>query len=71
MKKLIVFLSYIYLLFPLILLSNDEPTMCPMDMSQFQQDTIPNYLQPWWGGIRIGKFAVLYVDFPDGGSHGE
>jgi hypothetical protein len=66
MKKLIVFYFFLYLLFPIVLHSEDEPTICPMDMSQFPQDTIPNYLQPWWNNIRIGKFAVVYVDFPDG-----
>ena len=66
MKKLIIILSLLYLLFPIVLHSEDEPTMCPMDMSQFPQDTIPNYLQPWWNNIQIGKFAVVYVDFPDG-----
>ncbi len=28
--------------------------------------TIPNHLQPWWGGVRIGYIAVVYIDFPDG-----
>ncbi len=66
MKKLIILLAYLYLLFPIVLVSEDNPTMCPMDMSQFPQDTIPNYLQPWWINVQIGLFAVVFVDFPDG-----
>ena len=66
MKNLIFFFLLLYLLTPALLFSEDEPTICPMDMSQFPQDTIPNYLQPWWNNVRIGKFAVVFVDFPDG-----
>ncbi len=29
-------------------------------------DTIPNYQKSWWGGVRTGPIAVVYVDFPDG-----
>lgn len=66
MKKLIaVFL--LYLLFPFHpILSYEEPTLCQMNMSEVTHDPIPNYLQSWWGYVRTGKFAVVYVDFPDG-----
>lgn len=65
MKKLLCTIILIFFSFPNFSLSSDEPVECKMDMSNFTQ-TIPNYLQPWWNNTRIGKFAVIYVDFPDG-----
>ncbi|MDQ3021131.1 MAG: T9SS type A sorting domain-containing protein [Bacteroidota bacterium] len=66
MKKVIYLFLYVTFLFPSLCIPDDEPTICRMDMSQFAPDSIPNYLQPWWNNLRIGKFAVVYVDFPDG-----
>ncbi|HMS65288.1 MAG TPA: hypothetical protein PKD83_08565 [Ignavibacteria bacterium] len=65
MKKLLVLLLFI-LLFPVQSFPEDDPTLCTMDLTENSTDPIPNYIQPWWNNVRIGKFAVVYVDFPDG-----
>lgn len=65
MKKLLV-LTLFFLLSPIQSFSEDDPTLCTMDLTEYSPDPIPNYLQPWWNNVRIGKFAVVYVDFPDG-----
>ena len=44
---------------------SQDPTPC-LDNYPVLHDSIPNYLQPWWGHIRKGYIAVVYVDFPDG-----
>lgn len=65
MKKLLV-LTLFFLLSPIQSFSEDDPTLCTMDLTEYSPDPIPNYLQSWWNNVRIGKFAVVYVDFPDG-----
>ena len=65
MQKLFIF-TFLILIFPFQLFSNDEPTLYQKDMNQIVQDPIPNYLQPWWNNVETGKFAVIYIDFPDG-----
>jgi M6 family metalloprotease-like protein len=64
MKKLFVVLLHMF--FSSFCFSQDNPTKCQFDQTQLCPETVPNYLQPWWNNTRIGKFAVLFVDFPDG-----
>lgn len=60
-------LSILFLIVnPLSLLSEDEPAPCPTNVSELGFNEIPNYLQPWWGHVETGLFAVVFVDFPDG-----
>jgi len=63
MKSLFYFLVLVF--FSVNLSFSQEPTQC-LHTENIIQDTIPNYLQPWWNQIRTGKLAVVYVDFPDG-----
>jgi hypothetical protein len=63
MKKLFLFIA---ILFPILCYSQNETTSCTIDTSVTNSELIPNYLQSWWGQVRIGNFAVIYIDFPDG-----
>ena len=63
MKSLFFFIAF-FLIVNNLSLSQDA-TPC-LDNYPDIQDTIPNYLQPWWGQVRKGNLAVVYVDFPDG-----
>jgi len=63
MKSLFFFIAFVLIVNNLSL--SQDATPC-LDNYPDIQDTIPNYLQPWWNNVQIGLFAVVFVDFPDG-----
>ena len=62
MKKIIFLLVGVFI--AQILLSQED--FYYNDYINHPSNTIPNYLQSWWKGTRIGYIAIVFVDFPDG-----
>ena len=56
MKSLFYFLVLVF--FSVNISFSQEPTQC-LHTENISQDTIPNYMQPWWNQIRTGKDITI------------